>query len=213
MEHKDYVRYVGVLIESTLTWKYHISHIASKIKNTVGIIAHLRHFVPTETLLTIYRCLILPHLSYGINAWGHAAKTYTKKLTILQKRVMHVIYFEQYSSHTVPLFLSADILPFNMLYLKSVSNLMHDISNNLAPSNINSLFIASDQVHKHKTRSSAKGNYYVKYSRLNKQKKLIFSFSFKGWIQERKKKLPGKTHVKINTPQDSYVAGMVVAVV
>ena len=48
LEHKDYVRYLGVLIDNNLTWKYHISHIASKISKTIGIIARLRHFVPTE---------------------------------------------------------------------------------------------------------------------------------------------------------------------
>ena len=57
-----------------------------------------------------------------------------------------------------------------MLYFKSVSSLMHDVSNNLAPSNLSNLFTASDQVHNYETRFSSKGNYYMKYSRTNNKK-------------------------------------------
>ena len=30
LESKDYVKYLGVLIDSNLTWKHHISHIKNK---------------------------------------------------------------------------------------------------------------------------------------------------------------------------------------
>lgn len=54
LECKDNVKYIGV-IDSNLTWKNHIDYIASKISKTIGIISRLRHFVPTSTLLNIYR--------------------------------------------------------------------------------------------------------------------------------------------------------------
>ena len=41
-----YVYVSGVLINSHLTWKYHISHVTSKISRNNGIIARLRHFTP-----------------------------------------------------------------------------------------------------------------------------------------------------------------------
>ena len=40
---------LGVLIDSHLTWKYHISHVALKISKNIGIIAKLRHFTPFST--------------------------------------------------------------------------------------------------------------------------------------------------------------------
>ena len=60
--------------------KYYISHIASKIRKSIGIIAKLRHFVPRSTLLNIYRNLILPYISYGIIVWGQAAKVHLNKI-------------------------------------------------------------------------------------------------------------------------------------
>ena len=46
LEQQDYVKYLRILIDKNLSWKYHIDHAASKISRTIGIIARLRHFVP-----------------------------------------------------------------------------------------------------------------------------------------------------------------------
>ena len=76
LEHKNYVKYLAVLIAETLLWKYHIVHLASKISKTIiGIIARLRHFVSLATPHHIYISVIQPYLLYGIVAWGRAAKT------------------------------------------------------------------------------------------------------------------------------------------
>ena len=54
LEQQDYMKYLGILIDKNLSWKYHIDYLASKISITIGIIARLRHFIPLSTLLTIY---------------------------------------------------------------------------------------------------------------------------------------------------------------
>ena len=69
LEQKHYVKYLGVLIDSHHSWRYHIDYISSKISKGVGIIARLTHFVPTSTLLKLYRSLIEPHISYRLIAW------------------------------------------------------------------------------------------------------------------------------------------------
>ena len=115
LEQKSYVQYLGLLIDSNLSWKNHIGHITSKISKTVGIIARLRYYVPTSVLLTIYQSLIFPYLSYGIVAWGHAAQTYINQILVLQKRGLRVIYFTSYRSHSIPLFVSSNTISINML--------------------------------------------------------------------------------------------------
>ena len=51
---KEYIKYLGVLIDIHLSWKYHVDYIAVKISKIVGVIARLRHFVPFSTLRSIY---------------------------------------------------------------------------------------------------------------------------------------------------------------
>ena len=166
LERKNYVKYLGVLIDETLSWKYHIVHLASNISKAIGIIARLRHFVPLATLHHIYISLIQPYLLYGIVAWGRATKTHRNKI-LLEKRVLRLMYFGDYKSHAVPYFLSSRFLPLDFLYFKSVAVLMHDISNNLLPPNIANLFISKASFHSYKTRSSSRGDFFVKPSRLD----------------------------------------------
>ena len=87
LERKEHVKYLGILLNSNLSWKFHIEYVALKISKIIGVIPRLRHFVPLCTLLNIYSSLIFPYLSYGLAAWGQAAKTH------LQKRVLRLMYF------------------------------------------------------------------------------------------------------------------------
>ena len=81
LQCEDHVKYLGVLLDSNLSWKFQINNVALKISRTVGVVAHLRHFVPRTTLLNIYQSLILPHLTYGLAAWGQTAKTHLQKFS------------------------------------------------------------------------------------------------------------------------------------
>ena len=47
IECKEFVKYLRIIIDNNLSWKYNIDNIASKISKTIGIIARLRHFVPS----------------------------------------------------------------------------------------------------------------------------------------------------------------------
>ena len=140
LECKDYVKFLGVLIDKNFTWKYHIDYIASKISRVVGIISRLRHSVPLDTLIQIYRPLIFPYTYYGIAAWGHAAQVYLRKVFILQKRALRLMFFAGNRSHAIPLFVSANVLPLNMLYFETVCSLLHDIST-ILPNRISVIFL------------------------------------------------------------------------
>ena len=93
LERKEYVKYLGVMIDNHLSWKHHINYVALKISRNIGILSKLRHFVPPKTLFGIYNSLIFPYLSYGLVAWGQAAKTHLEKLLTLQKRAVRLINF------------------------------------------------------------------------------------------------------------------------
>ena len=75
LERKECAKHLGVLIDLKLSWTHDIKYISTKISKSLGTIARLRHFVPSSTLLNIYRSLVQPYLSYGIAwlaVWGQA---------------------------------------------------------------------------------------------------------------------------------------------
>jgi hypothetical protein len=161
LEYKEYTKFLGILIDSNLSWKHHIDDIANKISKVVGTIAKLRHFVPLNTLLSIYNSLILPYFTYGLIAWGQGCKSHLNKILILQKQVLRLIFFANKNDHSIPFFISAKILPIDFLYYKILAVMMFDVDNNSVPPN--------------NTRSSKSKNFYIKNSRLNIQKNAFSS--------------------------------------
>ena len=111
LEMKDYVKYLGLTIDSDLSWKYHIESICHRISKSIGIIAKIRHYVPRRVLLSVYNSLIVPYLTYGICAWGNCALTFQRKIVILQKPALRLIYFSKSKQNTVPGLLSQIELP------------------------------------------------------------------------------------------------------
>ena len=76
---KVHIKYLGVLIDHNLSWKYHIDFIVTKLIKMLGY------------LQSMYKSLINPYLTYGLAAWGQACKTYLNKILILQKRAVFVL--------------------------------------------------------------------------------------------------------------------------
>ena len=53
LEMKDFVKYLGIMIDSELSWKHHNDFICHKISRSVGIIAKMRHYIPRHLLLNL----------------------------------------------------------------------------------------------------------------------------------------------------------------
>ena len=125
----------------------------------------------------IYRSLIQLYLVYGITTSGQAGKTQGNIILRLQKRALRLMFFSDYKTHALPLFISSSLLTLDLIYFKSVVILMHDVSNNISPPQISNLFHYQHNIHSYITRSSTRGNFFLKYSKTNKQN---MSFSKNG---------------------------------
>ena len=88
LKRKDHIRYLGVMIDDSVSWKCHIAFISSKISRNIGIFAKLCHFISLQQLEQLYYNLIYPYLSYAITAWG---STYKSHLKILQTKQNHIV--------------------------------------------------------------------------------------------------------------------------
>ena len=168
LEMKDYVKYLGLMIDSNLSWKYHIESICQKISKSIGIIAKIRHYVPRRVLLSVYNSLIVPYLTYGIYCWGNCALTLQRKIVTLQKRALRLIYFSKSKEHAVPFFLKSNCLPLSSLFFRDCSYLLYDINRQTAPLSILNQFVKTSQIHNYRTRSVSSDSFYVKFSRTDK---------------------------------------------
>ena len=70
LKEENYVQYLGVMLDSRLNWKVHVTHIMKKIKRNIGLISKLRYYVNINTLVGLYYALIYPFLTYSLIVWG-----------------------------------------------------------------------------------------------------------------------------------------------
>ena len=97
-------KFLGVIVDCKLNWSLHINHIKNKISKGLGIIYKARRLLNENTLKTLYYSFIYPYLHYCIIAWGNTYISYLDGLFKIQKRVIRMITFSSWTSHTYPLF-------------------------------------------------------------------------------------------------------------
>ena len=60
-------KYLGILIDSDLKWRYHIDYVYSKLVKFISIFYKIRIKLAPEILRMIYFAFVHPHLLYGID--------------------------------------------------------------------------------------------------------------------------------------------------
>ena len=129
IERVESFNFLGVIFDQHMKWNCHVNNIALKLSRTIGIFYKLKHFLPSYILKMLYNSLILPHLSYGILAWG----TSSEHLFKLQKKSVRIIANEKYNAHTEPLFKSLDLLKLNDIFKSHILKFYFNFCHNLLP--------------------------------------------------------------------------------
>ena len=139
-EQEKYMKFLGILLDDKLTWKYHIDYVNNKIARALFAIKQAKHLIPKESMLSLYNALITPHLTYGILAWGNAYQSYLKQTVTLQKKAIRIINKSAYNSHTDPLYIENHILKFKDIYTYFVVLFMFDYEHGNLPKSFEKLF-------------------------------------------------------------------------
>ena len=146
-------KFLGVIIDSHLTWKPHIDYVSKKIAKNIGIIIKARKIFDKDTLLTLYYSFIFPYFNYCIHLWGSTFQSYLRKLELLHKRVIRIIAGVNRREHSRPLFNDLRILTLNDLYAYNIGLLMYKYHHGWLPTVLD-LFIKNRDVHNYTTRQA-----------------------------------------------------------
>ena len=153
IERKNSVKFLGMIIDSKLEWKEHISCVKNKISSGIYAINKVKHILNHRHLTTLYFSLIHPYLDYGISLWGSTHNTYLKRLVTVQKKAIRIITNANYNSHSDPLFKKTNILKLDNLYELSVSKYMYALNNGTLPINLANAFSQNRDIHRYNTRN------------------------------------------------------------
>ena len=62
------LKYLGVIIDDTISWVHHITYIKNKISKGIGIMSKASKYLKRKSLLTLYYSYIYPYMIYCIEA-------------------------------------------------------------------------------------------------------------------------------------------------
>ena len=117
IEQVTNVKFLDMFIDSNLRFQDHVNYISKIIARCLGILYKLRDFFPSNILRSRYFTLAYPYLSYGIEVWYSAAPDYVgNQIEILQKKIVRVIRFLDYNTHTIPHFISLKLLTIEYIF-------------------------------------------------------------------------------------------------
>ena len=117
-----------------ITWKNHIIYTSKKFARGLGVFCKARRVLDKETLKKLYFTFIYPYLIYCVHVWGNSAKTHLGHLQKLQKKIVRVITFSKFNSHTEPLMYELKLLNIVKIHLFAVGIFMFKYINKDLPS-------------------------------------------------------------------------------
>ena len=129
VERVDSIKYLGLTLDSHLSWNVHVDQTASKIRSLVGILYRLKSRLPRDVKKLIYSSMVQSHLIYMIEIWGTASNTRLKSLQTMQNRALRNVFDIPYLTPRLEIYseLSQGTLPVKALYELSISKFVFSV--------------------------------------------------------------------------------------
>lgn len=109
------VKFLGITFDYNVKWKAHIDLLCAKLNKVCYQLRVMKKRVDVNSLLLIYYTNFCSIMSFGIIIWG--SNCYAKKVLILQKKVLKIIFGLKKVDSCKPIFKNKKILTFHGLYV------------------------------------------------------------------------------------------------
>ena len=163
VKQENYVRFLGVLLDSPLCWKTHIAELSKKSSRAISLFYKIRHYAPLETLMLLYHGLFGSLLSYGIIVWGLTYPSLTEKIYILQTKVVRVIAFNSKIAFSTPIFDKLQVIKQEHILQLQLSSFIYECINNISPVRFQNYCNKILNIHKISTRQAVRGDLFYEH--------------------------------------------------
>ena len=184
IEQSDHVKYLGVHLDSKLSWKIHIEKLTCKLLKVCGMIYKLRHYVPLSTLKLFYYAMFHSHLQYSLLNWGRACESHYHELVILQilhNNILRACLFRPLHHPTNLLYSDSSVLELEDMIKVEFAKFMFKFNINVLPTSFNNYFLKLDNGHKYNTRQKTRNVYFQSFVDLETGRKTLHHICERLW--------------------------------
>jgi hypothetical protein len=145
---------LGIILDSGLSWKKHLSYLSKKISKSIGILSRARQMLNKDILLQLYYSFLYPFFTYCNIIWGNASDIHLNQIFKLQKRAVRIsCNIRKRYTTTIDCF-RLRILRIPDIYKFSVIIFMFRYKNGTLPSIFDNYFIENRALHRYPTRKA-----------------------------------------------------------
>lgn len=146
-------RFLGVILDDSLSWKPHISATSTKIAKVVGILGKIRHLINKKVSVMLYYSMLYPYINYCNVAWASTHPTKLESIFRLQKRALRIIFCVNRRHPSQSLFTQASILTVYQVNQLQIALFVYSSIKKLFPQHLCNIFIFNNEFHQYPTRS------------------------------------------------------------
>ena len=174
IEKTPSIKFLGVMLDENVSWRYHIKTVENKLSKNIGLLCRAKQFLDETSLKTIYFSYIHSFLNYANIAWASTHFTKLKTINYKQKQAARIVFDEDRLCHSRPLLRRLNALNVYQINLFQHINFMYRLSNDDLAKHFNNTFKNPD--HKYPKKFSI-CNYSLKKHSLKCSK---FAVSYRG---------------------------------
>lgn len=123
-------RYLGLLIDDKLSWRFHIEKLKNKLAPMIGAVRRCANFLNDRARRVIYESFIASQLRYMIVCWGNAPKYLMEQIQRYQNRAVKAVYALDYFTSTDSLYTNTSIFNIEKMRAYEQVKLIYNIKKN-----------------------------------------------------------------------------------
>ena len=149
-------KFLGVIIDTKLSWHEHTLYISKKISKSIAILSIANKILNKSTMIQLYYSFVFPHLFYCNLAWGNAADSILWPVYKNQKIALRIISNTPRRNSTIDFCKNHKILRLPEIHKNAIGLFMFKFNNGLLPTIFSNFFTRNQDHHTHHTRNASK---------------------------------------------------------
>ncbi len=155
-------KYLGVVLDSELSFSAHVGGLAKKISSRLGVLGRVRKFLPQDLRVMLYNTLVLPHFDYASVVWSNTHAKFTDRLVSLQARAGKIILGLPRLTSTAHVLRALEWIPMKDRWNGQRARMMYKVAQKKVPEYVSDGFTSLSEAYSgsgRDSRGSRSGNF------------------------------------------------------